>query len=258
MKIKEVISYLEDLAPLEYQEEWDNSGFQLGSRDKEVKGILICLDVTQGALDKCKDLEYNLIISHHPLIFSPIESLDYEKPNVSTITRAIKNDIAIYSAHTNLDATLGGVNDVLAEKLGFDLVNILETNSYGTGIGRYGNIEKTSLGDLANHTSKALGTSLIYYGDKDKEISSLAISGGSGGSMIKKALDLGVDALITGDIKHHDHIDALAGGLALIDAGHYKTEIPVCYKLKDYLLTKGLSKVYVYENDLQKTFVSLD
>lgn len=258
MKIEEVISYMEDLAPLNYQEEWDNSGFQLGNKKNQVKGILICLDVSQGALDKCKSLGYNLIISHHPLIFSPIKSLDYEKPNISILTRAIKEDIAIYSAHTNLDAAFGGVNDVLAEKLGYDLANILDTNIYGTGIGRYGDIEKISLEDLAQKTSKALGTSLIYYGNKDKEISSLAVSGGSGGSMVYKAAELGIDAIITGDIKHHDHIDALAMGLALIDGGHYKTEIPVCYKLKDYLETKGIEKAYVYEDDLQKTFIDLD
>lgn len=258
MKIREIIKKMEDLAPLCYQEDWDNSGYQIDLGDKDISSLVLTLDVTKDSLDFAKEKKAGLIISHHPLIFSPLNSLRMDDHISGLTIQAIENGISIYASHTSLDACKGGVNAILADKLSYGLPHILLENEYGTGIGRYGDIEGISLEDLGARTAKALGSSLVYYGDPRTRIRTLAVSGGSGGSMIDLAIEKGVDCLITGDIKHHDQLDALANGLAIIDAGHYPTEAPVLYMLKDYLNQDFDGKIFIYKEEKRPNFVKID
>lgn len=258
MKIKEIIKKIEDLAPLCYQEDWDNSGYQVDLGDNDISGLILTLDVTQDSLCFAKEKGAGLIISHHPLIFSPIKSLRIDDHISSLAIQAIENGISIYASHTSLDAANGGVNDILADKLTYDLPHILDENEYGTGIGRYGHIEEISLEDLAARTAKALDTSLVYYGNPSTRIMTLAVSGGSGGSMIDLAIEKGADCLITGDIRHHDQLDALARGLTIIDGGHYSTESPALYMLKDYLSQDFDGDIFIYEEEKRPNFIKID
>lgn len=256
MKIKDVIQIMEDWAPLDSQEEWDNSGLQCGNREDEVKGVLISLDLTMDILDRAIDQGFNLIINHHPLIFSALRSIEAGRHIDDILIKAIKNDISIYAAHTNLDVAEGGVNDVLASLLAYDLDQVLQETQPGLGLGRYGDISEISLEDLAKRTSESLDSPVIYYGDKDMEIRRLAVSGGSGGSMIGPAIEKGCQAIITGDIKHHDYLDGLAMGIGIIDAGHQATEQPICWVIKDYLEKFGIDRVQVVKKMDYKNIIS--
>lgn len=128
VKCKDITSFIEAIAPVHLAEEWDNVGLMLGSYNKEVKKVLVCLDVTSGVVEEAVNLQADLIISHHPLIFKPIKRLNEEDFKGRLIYRLIKNDISVYSAHTNLDVCSMGINQYLAEKLG--LLQIDNLNSY--------------------------------------------------------------------------------------------------------------------------------
>ena len=126
MKIKEVIGALERFAPLPLQDGFDNAGLQIGLTEAEATGALLCLDVTEAVVDEAVTLGYNLIVSHHPLIFKGYKSITGRDYVERCILKAIRNDIAIYSAHTNLDNAPGGVNFKIAEKIGLENIRILE------------------------------------------------------------------------------------------------------------------------------------
>jgi len=131
MKISQIIEILEDFAPLVLQESFDNSGLQVGDISQKVKGILLCLDVTEDVLEEAIELDCNLIISHHPLLFKPIKRLSGKTYIERCVTKACKNDLVIYSVHTNLDNTFGGLNFYLAEKLGLQNLRILSPKKEG-------------------------------------------------------------------------------------------------------------------------------
>ncbi|MDO5718964.1 MAG: Nif3-like dinuclear metal center hexameric protein [Tissierellia bacterium] len=236
MKLKYIIEMLEKWAPLYFQEEWDSSGLQVGDRESDIRGIVISLDCESEVVDFAKEKNYNLIINHHPLIFRPIPNLDFSSLMPSIIRDAIKSDISIYAAHTNLDNVQGGVNTAFAEILGYDLPYILEQKQEGVGMGRFGKIETIKAKDLTKKVSEALEIDFsILYQDPDKEINSLAVAGGGGSYLLERCHQMGIDALITSDIKYHEYRYALNLGLTLIDVGHYNSEFPVVYKIKDYL-----------------------
>jgi dinuclear metal center YbgI/SA1388 family protein len=125
MKIKEVIQYLEKIAPLSYQESYDNSGLIIGDDFNEIKGVLICLDSTEEVVEEAIEKRCNLIIAHHPIIFSGIKKINSQNYIGKTIVKAIKNDIAIYACHTNLDNIKEGVNKKIADQLGLVNLSIL-------------------------------------------------------------------------------------------------------------------------------------
>ncbi len=234
MLLEELIEIMEDWAPVETQEEWDNSGLQIGSKADNIEAIVLALDLEEVYLDLAIEKGANLVITHHPMIFGGISSIDYQTPMGKMIKKAVENGINIYAAHTNLDKALGGVNDALAQSLDYSLENNLEDEEFS--IGRWGNIHEISLGDLAKKAKERLGASLVVaYGDLDRKVEKLAVVGGSGASFIPQALALGIDCIITGDVKHHEARDALAQGIGILDVGHYHSEIPVLDKIKEKL-----------------------
>lgn len=255
MKIKDITDLMEKWAPLYTQEEWDNSGLQVGNLGDEVTGVLISLDLTESVLDYAIKEGCNLIINHHPLIFSKLKSVRADNFKEALIIKAIKNNINIYAAHTNLDVAEGGVNDCLNKKLGLNLDKVLEENIEGYGLGKYGEIQEIKLKNLAEKISERLGEKIIFYGDNDKLVRRVAIVGGSGSSTIDTVIDKGCQVLITGDIKHHDYMDALERNLAIIDAGHYSTEVIICEEIALYLSKNDISDIKIFPEKNQRKII---
>lgn len=229
MILNEIIKILEKKFPPTNSEEWDNVGLLIGKRNKEVKNIQISLDVTNVVLENAIKNNIDLIISHHPIIFSGIKKINSDNILGNKIMKAIENNIAIYTLHTNLDSTIGGLNDFVGEKLG--LINgkiIDEIKENECGIGRiYSLKEKEIFSNFLDKIKKSFLRENIRIVGRDlnsREIKKIAIVNGAGSSYWRKAKKMGADLLITGDVKYHEALDALEENFILIDIGHYETE----------------------------------
>lgn len=239
---------MDSWAKSELVDSWDNTGFQIGHDDFNVEKILISLDINEGVLNKAIEEDYQMIITHHPLIFKPLKSLTNETYKERLILKAIQHNIVIYNAHSNLDLAKGGVNDVLADLLKLQNPICLSTfkieDGEVYGYGRIGDIEKTKIKDYLDIVKFQLDVkNLKVYGDIEKSISRVAVCGGSGSEFIYDAHKLGADIYITGDIKYHDAEMGIQLGLVLVDAGHYHTEKVILPIIKEYLYNK-------FKNDL--------
>lgn len=244
MKVKTIIKHMENWAPKSIIDSWDNTGFQIGSGEKDVENILVSLDLDQNILEKAIKKNIDLIITHHPIIFKPISTIVDTDPKENLIIDIIKNDIAVYNAHSNLDLAIGGVSHILAEKLNIfntsNLRSIFEgKNKSGNviyGYGRIGEISKTPLKKYINLIKKNLNIdNLILYGNINKTVKKVAVCGGSGSDFIKDAVDAGADLYITGDIKYHEAQFAYEEGLTLIDVGHFHSEKHILPVIKKYI-----------------------
>lgn len=230
IQVQHLLHYLNQFAPPSLAEDWDNVGLQLGSLDDEIRGILVSLDVTEAVLEEARKLKANLIITHHPLFFKAIKNLDNAKSVSRLAKTALKQEINILSFHTNLDSTLQGLNDGLAEKLKIKnlqpLVASRDPKFPQAGLGRIGKIPKIEFKKFLSHVSDSLNIkNFRYVGDKDTAISSVAVMTGSGGDYFHEAKKKGADVLVTGDIKYHAALDALSEGICLVDIGHFASEI---------------------------------
>ncbi len=347
VKIKEIAQYLEHLAPLDYQESYDNSGLLIGNDQWEVKGVLVCLDCTEAVVDEAIEQNCNLIVAHHPIWFGPLKKLTGKNYVEKTLIKAIKNDIAIYAIHTNLDNIHTGVNRKLAEKLQLQklqplspkpqtlskLVTFVPTTHtsqvlealHGAGAGTIGDYQSCSfvgrgtgsfkpgsdakpflgkahqleqveedrievvvpkplqhqvvvslkqahpyqevafyliplenrnpdigsglIGWLENplepeqflqHLRDTMGSPCIKYTDNNQQsVQKIAICGGAGSFLIKKAIQANCQAFVTSDVKYHEFFDA-EHQLLLADIGHYESEVSTKELLSD-ILTKNFS-----------------
>lgn len=228
--IKDIIETLESVAPLEWQEDYDNSGLTLGDKNKECSGVYVCLDISLEVVEKAIENKCNLIISHHPIIFGGIKKIDYYSTLGKIIVRAIKNDISVYSAHTNLDNAFNGVNGILAEKIGLKNLKPLSleqifNNDNFLGSGAIGELEETmSTEDFLQIIKTNLNLSQIKINShKQKQIKKVAICGGSGSFLINEAVNNKADVFITGEIKYHDLIDN-DNVILLAEIGHFESE----------------------------------
>lgn len=222
--VNEIAAAINDIAPFNTQEEWDNSGI-LVDCGGVVDSVLVALDVTDDVLNEAQAAGCQLIIAHHPVIFKPVRHVSHG----DTIYRCIKMGISAICAHTNLDGAKGGVNDILAAIFG-----IAEPAAFA-GVGRVGRLkEPTTAAALAEKCATKLSAHVRYV-DGGKTVNTLAVLGGSGGSLLQEALDAGADCVITGEADHHDAHDARHEGVSLVVAGHFNTEFPVVPVLADYL-----------------------
>ncbi len=213
-------AYINAVAPFATAEEWDNVGLLVGSPTTPVSGVLVTLDVTPAAIEAAVAMGANLIVSHHPVIFDGLKSL----PSDGMPYALAAAGISAIAAHTNLDKAKGGVNDTLAALLGLEEVRATED-----GMCRIGRLPAPlSANELAERTGAVLGTSVRVSGGED--IALVAVCGGSGGDFIP-ALAGKADAFVTGEVKHHEWLDAARRGLTVVEAGHYATEAPVVEKL---------------------------
>lgn len=224
MKIREIITQLEQFAPTDLQLDWDNSGMQVGNEDDEATGALLVLDVTEHAIERAKILGVNLIISHHPLIFSGLRSITGKTPTERVVIEAIRNSITVYSCHTNIDAAHGGVSWAMADRLSLQSVAPLCAN----GLGCIGRLSKAmKLSEFTQYVKDQFSVPLIKINrNAPAQIETVAVMGGSGMSEMINAISAGADALVTADARYHDFQRA-ANDIALIDIGHYESEIEV-------------------------------
>ena len=241
--VREIFQELDQWAPFETQMDFDNAGFLVGRGEREVRKILVSLDITQAVVDEAAKWGADLIVSHHPVIFHPAKSITDRDPLGRTLLALLEGGVAAICAHTNLDAAVGGVNDVLAARLGLTDTEVLEpsgTDRQGRpiGIGRAGKAAPgapTAVADYAAFVKEALGANGVRYVDAGRPVSRVAVGGGACGDMGHLALALGCDTFVTSDVKYNQFLDARDMGLNLIDAGHYPTENVVCPVLADAL-----------------------
>ncbi len=219
MKADLIFKKLNNIAPISLAAEFDNPGFLIGDKKQEVEKALICLDVTSSVVDFAIKNGANLIISHHPIIFSPLKNITSDNGRVFSL---LANGISVISMHTNLDMADGGVNDTLAKAL--CLKNVSKISGEDGFVFRKGNLtEPMSADGFARFIKSKLG-GVIRYIDSGKNISCVAVLGGSGGDYWQIAKQNGADALVTADVKHSYFIDALENDFSLFDAGHFHTE----------------------------------
>lgn len=256
MEIRKLIEKLEEKYPLDLQESWDNSGLQVGNPDNDLKNVLISLDLEEEGIKKAIENNCNLIITHHPYLFSGAKRIDLSKNFYKRLEMAIKNDITIYAFHTNLDIAEDGLNDNLCKILDIKDTKTLEEDK-DLGLGRYGYIDQmpaTSFIENIKDTLKAEG--LVVYGDIDKDIEKIAVCGGAGGDLIEDALAKSCDLIITGDVKYHDGMDLANEGIIIVDAGHFASENHIIYKLKEEIkkMYDGEVLTYSKEDSFRKFF----
>lgn len=213
-KVKDFYGYLNSIAPFETQEDWDNSGMLVGDMDAEVKKVAVVLDITHEEIKKAKAIGADLIISHHPVIFSPVKTVT----KGSVPYELVASSINALCCHTPLDIADGGTNDSLAELLRIEVTRAEDP------ILRLGTVEPTTAENLAGKIAKTLNTK-VRYADAGRKIEKIAICTGAGCSLIEAAGE--IDAFITGDASHHNFLDCIQAGITLIAAGHYETEIVV-------------------------------
>ncbi|MBU1145505.1 MAG: Nif3-like dinuclear metal center hexameric protein [Firmicutes bacterium] len=219
----DVIKYLESYYPKTLAYEWDNVGLQVGTLNKKIKKCLITLDVTKEVVKEAIDKKVQLIISHHPLLFKPLLSVQIDTPRGWIIHHLIKQDISVYSIHTNYDLATGGMNDEFAKILKIQSPKLLDEEE---NIGRYGEIEETSMTEFIQFVKKKLEIDQVrLIGSLDKTIKVVGISGGSGSAHLFQAKRKNCDVYLTGDVTYHTALDALQIGQCVLDIGHYAEKI---------------------------------
>ncbi len=240
MKVKELIQQLEMLSPKRYACSWDNVGLLVGRKDQEVKKVIVTLDVTEEVVKKAVEEKADFIVSHHPMIFSSLKQVNEDTVLGRKILTLIENKIACYAMHTNFDV-MGGMAQLAEEKLqienGEPLEVTVEEDGRLEGIGRVGDLKKEmTLKECALFVKEKFHVpSIALFGEEEKKIKRVAICPGSGKGMEIEALKKKADVLITGDIGHHNGIDALEEGLAILDAGHYGLEHMFMEFISNYL-----------------------
>lgn len=231
--VREIFDYINSLAPFSTQESWDNSGLLLGDPERQVSRVSLALDATIKTISAAKENSAQLMITHHPVIFSPAKKILAGGVPYELLT----NGISAISAHTCLDSAADGVNDTLASILCLEDVNPLELEGTDTPLVRVGRLPKAMSGDeLAKHVAQRLGCRL-RLADAGNTITTVAVCGGSLSSLVYELIGK-ADAFVTGDLSHHYFIDAAENGLTAIAAGHFETENPVMAVLADKLRNK--------------------
>lgn len=221
MEIREIIDIFEKMHPRNIQEEWDNSGVQVGNINQEVKNVLLTLEITPESINEAINNNCNLIICHHPIIFPNTNSIDQNHFKGKKIIEAIKNDIVIYASHTPSD--LSGFNEFILEKMGYKsqgkIVNFTEEYGYGS----YADVNENLDSIIDKLKQKLSLCNVLVYGE-GSSINRIGLITGSGMDFIQQALDLNIDLFITGDITHHDAMDSIEQGMTLLDIGHEGSE----------------------------------
>ena len=226
-KVKDITAVIEQFAPLSIQENWDNSGLCIGSPEAPVTSILLGLDCTPELVDEAIACGADMIVTHHPLIFSGLKKITPDNIVGEAVIKAIKAGISIYAAHTNADKVIAGVSGAMAARLGLENVQILDEDGEGTGLGVVGDLPEPISAEEAialvkdRFSLKAMRTSKPLAG----KISRVAMCGGSGGSLISAAARSGAQLYISGDISYHNFFTK--EGFMIMDIGHYESEIEI-------------------------------
>ncbi len=219
--VKNISDFIDSIAPYSSKCEWDNCGVLVGDSEKVVKKAAFCLDLTHETLENAKSVGADLIITHHPIIFKAQKT--FLKGDLSF--ELASSGISAISAHTCFDCADGGVNDVLCEILGIRNAVGVESVECSVPMARIGNVDRISSVDFAKFVSEKLNT-VCRVVDCENEIKKVAVCGGAGMDFIPDVIKMGADAFVTGDISHHQMLDAKEKGITVVAAGHFETENP--------------------------------
>lgn len=234
-KIEDIVRVMESIAPVGLKESYDNVGLMVGDRKGVVNKILIALDCTVDVIEEARAIGAELILTHHPLLFRKPKTITADTLQGRKIISLIKNDIGLYSSHTNWDSAYGGLNDTFVQLLGFNSGEIIDKNINcdKAGVGRIVDLqEEKTLGDLIDIVKEKLDLrSLRFSGDLNKVVKRISVVNGSGEDYLEDSYNMGADLVITGDTTYHFVSDYDEMGLAIIDVGHFNSEWPVMVEL---------------------------
>ena len=229
MILQDIINIIESVAPLSYQEAWDNSGLQVGDRNAEVREALLTVDVTESVVNEAISTGCDLIVSHHPLIFRGLKHLTGATPQERCVIKALRHNIAIYSAHTSMDSYLHGVSGRMAEKLGIVDYGVLvpSANAAEVGLGVIGDLaEPMNSEAFVEHVAQvfaAPNTALRWVEGHGRLIRKVAICGGAGAEFIEQAIAQGADAFVSADFKYHE-LQSAYQRITVVDMDHWVSE----------------------------------
>lgn len=243
MRCRDVTGKLEELAPRRLACDWDNPGLLVGWEDQDVGRVLVALDATDEVVEQAVKERVDLLVTHHPLVFRPLKQINDQSFTGRRILTLVQHGISCFAMHTNFDIAPGCMADLAAARLGLcggvPLEVTGEEQGEPVGIGKAGTLEKAvELGELARQVKDRFGLPFVtVYGMESVTgpITRVAVSPGSGGSMLRHGIAAGAQVLVTGDIGHHEGIDAAADHMAVIDAGHYGLEHLFIPFVKEYL-----------------------
>ena len=225
MTVRDLYERISEKIPEHLSESWDNDGIMCCPDEvADVERVLIALDVTEEIVDYAADNGFDLIISHHPLVFHPLSSIDCDNHISRKLIKLIRAGVGVISLHTRADRVHGGVNDCLATALGLRDVEPLSEGS----MARVGHIDvECNLEEFAERVKSALGIDKLIVADAYNPVYTVALCGGDGKSFIKEAYEAGADTFISGRIGYNAMEEASEIGINLVEAGHYATEFPV-------------------------------
>ncbi|MBD5358418.1 MAG: Nif3-like dinuclear metal center hexameric protein [Bacteroides sp.] len=228
LKVKDIAAVIEDFAPKGLQESYDNAGLQVGDPEMEVTAALLCLDVTEDILNEAITRRCNMIVSHHPLLFKGLKEVTGRTPTERIVIRAIRENIAIYSAHTNLDSAWEGVSHEMAHIIGMTNIKVLEPHDADNrfGLGVTGDVTPTPKLEFLRKLKEKFKVKSLKYSSQNPQlvIRKVAVCGGSGASLISDAIKAGADIIVTGDVKYHD-FTTYGLDILIADIGHYESEL---------------------------------
>ena len=233
--VRDIEQYLYAWAPRELAESWDNVGLLVGDPEAEVRRVLVALDVTPQVVAEAIEKDCQLIAAHHPVMncaWNQVQTVRTDDRQGRVLTELIRHGIAAICMHTNLDAAAGGVNEVLAQKLGLSDLKMLTEEK----IGRIGTLKcEIPLVEFTHSVIELLKCNGLRYVDAGRPVHRVAVGGGACGDEIDAVIAAGCDTFVTSDLTYHQFLDAAPKGINLIDAGHFPTEDVICVPLADYL-----------------------
>lgn len=230
--VGDILLFLEALAPRAMKMDWDNVGLLCGGKNRPVTRVLVALDPFESVCREARSWDAQLIVTHHPLIFSPLKAVTDETAIGRAIQLLCASGISAVNAHTNLDCAPGGVNDCLANALALENIRVIQpmgTDAAGRewGLLRMGFVKNQPLSAFLPQVKAALHCDGLRYADGGRPVRQVAVGGGACASEWQDALNAGCDTFVTADVKYNQFWDARDAGLTLIDAGHFPTENPV-------------------------------
>lgn len=233
--VQDLLDILEEMAPQDLAESWDNPGLLVGSPQAEIHGIFTCLDVSCRGIEAARKKGADVIVSHHPLIFHPMKKIRTDEAAGACLSLLLRYGISVIAAHTNLDMARGGVNDVLAEAIGLQQIGSFVPMGEAS-MGRMGCLPSAMTAEaFARQVKASLPVShvrLVVPEGEARLVKRVALCSGAGAEFIPQAAAMGADAYVTGDVRYHEAQQAAEAGLVLVDAGHFGTEFLVAASLQ--------------------------
>lgn len=250
MKVEKLVEIIEKFSPLEEQEPWDNSGFQLKIGNADINKVLVAMEITDKVIDEAINKGIAIIVTHHPMIFESIKQVCDNEVTGNHLVKLIKHNICVYASHTPFDKCDGGNNDYLANLLHLHEIKIMETDT--SGFCRTGLIDgEYSVGEYIQQVSDWLKIDkklMAFCGDLNDRVQKVGICTGAGADYIENAIEDGCDLFVTGDVKYHQAQLANEKGLNLLDIGHYGSEKIFAKNMAEYL--RYNTNIEIVESDI--------